>query len=57
MDIQKEPIGHTCPDINKYVRELEKSLNIIKGYHKSEDIDELHNMLSVCESTMNGAIS
>ena len=56
MDIQKEPIGNTCPDIDKYIKKLKLTLDFITDYKNYEDIDELHNMISECESTIDNAI-
>ena len=56
MNIPKELIGNTCPNIDKYVKKLKLTLDYISYYKKSKDIDELHNMISKCESTIDYAI-
>lgn len=54
MSHHREPIKHTCPDIDKLViglREIEKTT---KNYDKVDDVDDLKSILNEVENILWG---
>lgn len=56
MNKLNEPIEHTCPDINKYIKEIESTFLYIRGFNDIDDISTLKNLLNDCETTLSNAI-
>lgn len=52
----QEPLKHTCPDIDKFISEINKTLEYIWRFNHNDDIEELHDFLNDCENTLNSAI-
>lgn len=44
------------PDIDKFINKLNYALDYISSYKKSEDINELYDMINECESALVDAI-
>ena len=56
MSNLNEPIGHTCHDINKYIKEIQSTLKYIKGFDRIENAETLIDLLNDCENTLSSAI-
>ena len=56
MSKLNEPIEHTCPDINKYIGEIQFTLRYIKGFDRVEGMETLIDLLNECENTLSSAI-
>ena len=56
MNKLNEPVGNTCPDINKYIKEIESTFLYIRGFNDIDDISTLKNLLNDCETTLSNAI-
>lgn len=56
MNLLSEPIKNTCPDINKYIKEIEETLKYIQGFDRIENPETLIELLNDCESTLSNAI-
>ena len=54
MSHHREPIKHTCPDIDKLVKGLREIEKLTKNYDKVDDIDDLKNILNEVESILWG---
>lgn len=48
----REPVKHTCPDINKLIKGLDEIAKMIKGYDRIDDVDDLKDIISDIENTL-----
>jgi chromosome segregation ATPase len=45
----KAPVGHTCPDINRYIRDVRSLQNNLGGLYGSENESDFHNLMKDCD--------
>lgn len=50
----REPIKHTCPDIDRLIKNSNEILSLIKGYSNIEDIEELKLIIGDIENLIYG---
>ncbi len=48
----REPIRHTCPDIDKLIKGINEIQKLTKNYHKIDDIDEFIDIISDVENIL-----
>ena len=48
----REPIKHTCPDIDKLIKGQNEILKLIKNYQKIDDVDEFKDIISDIENIL-----
>lgn len=48
----REPINHTCPDIDKLIKGIDEITKLTKGYESIEDISDLKDILNDIESIL-----
>ena len=48
----REPIKHTCPDIDKLIKGQAKIMKLIRNYQKIDDIDEFKDIISDIENIL-----
>jgi hypothetical protein len=48
----REPIKHTCPDIDKLIKGQSEIMKLIKNYQKIDDIDEFKDIISDIENIL-----
>jgi len=48
----REPIKHTCPDIDKLIKEQHEIFKIMDGYSNVEDVDVLKDIISDIENIL-----
>jgi len=48
----REPIKHTCPDIDKLIKGQNEIMKLIINYQKIDDIDELKDIISDIENIL-----
>lgn len=49
---RREPVGNTCPDIDKLIKRYDSIMKIIKGYNQIEDVDTLKDIISDVENEL-----
>ena len=54
MSHHREPIKHTCPDIDKLVKGLREIEKTTKNYDKVDDVDDLKSILNEVENILWG---
>ena len=52
MGHHREPIKHTCPDIDKLIKGIDEINKIIKGYRNLDDIDDLKDLIGDIENIL-----
>ena len=50
----REPIRHTCPEIDEIVKGIIEIQKVTKNYDRIEDIDDLQNIISQTENILWG---
>ena len=50
----REPIKHTCPDIDKLIKGLNEVQKTTKGYDRIDSVDELKDIISDIENILWG---
>lgn len=50
----REPIRHTCPDIDKIIKGLNEVQKTTRGYDKIDSVDELKDIISDIENILWG---
>ena len=50
----REPIRHTCPDIDKIIKGLNEVQKTTKGYDRIDSVDELKDIISDIENILWG---
>jgi hypothetical protein len=48
----REPIKHTCPDIDKLIEGQTEIMKLIKNYQRIDDIDEFKDIISDIENIL-----
>jgi hypothetical protein len=48
----REPINHTCPDIDKLIKGQNEIMKLIKNYQKIEDTEDLKDIISEIENIL-----
>ena len=48
----REPIKHTCPDIDKLIKGQAEIMKLIRNYQKIDDIDEFKDIISDIENIL-----
>ena len=48
----REPIKHTCPDIDKLIKGQAEIMKLIRNYKKIDDIDEFKDIISDIENIL-----
>ncbi len=48
----REPIKHTCPDIDKLIIGQNEIFKLIKNYQKIEDVNDFKNIISEIENIL-----
>jgi len=48
----REPIRHTCPDIDKLIKGQNEIMKLIRNYQKIDDIDEFKDIISDIENIL-----
>ncbi len=48
----REPVKHTCPDIDNLIKGQNDIMKLIRNYHKIDDIDVLKDILNDIESIL-----
>lgn len=49
MSHYREPVKHTCPDIDKLIKSVEFIYRSIKGYERLEEIDDFKDILGTID--------
>ena len=49
---QREPIKHTCPDIDKLIKGQNEIMKLIRNYQKIDDVDEFKDIISDIENIL-----
>ena len=52
MNHHREPINHTCPDINKLIKGQTEILKLTRNYQKIDEVDELKDIISEIENIL-----
>ena len=52
MGHYREPIKHTCPDIDKLVKGIDEINKMLRGYEKLDEVDDLKDLISDIENTL-----
>ena len=52
MGHYREPIEHTCPDIDKLVKGIDEINKMLRGYKKLDEVDDLKDLISDIENTL-----
>ena len=48
----REPIKHTCPDIDKLIKGQSEIMKLIRNYQKIDDVDEFKDIISDIENIL-----
>jgi hypothetical protein len=48
----REPIKHTCPDIDNLIKGQSEIMKLIRNYQRIEDIDEFKDIISNIENIL-----
>ena len=48
----REPIKHTCPDIDKLIKGQNEIMKLIRNYQKIDDVDEFKDIISDIENIL-----
>jgi len=48
----KEPIGHTCPDIDALINGHNEIMKLIKNYQRIEEVEDLKDIISDIENIL-----
>lgn len=48
----REPIKHTCPDIDKLIKGINEIQKLTKNYQKIDEVDDLKDILSDVENIL-----
>ena len=49
----REPIKHTCPDIDKLIKGITEIQKLTKNYQKIDEIDDFKDIISDIENILN----
>lgn len=52
MSHNREPIGHTCPDIDRLVKGMDEINKLIRGYEKEHEPENLKEIISQIEGIL-----
>ena len=52
MGHYREPIKHTCPDIDNLVKGLNEINKLTKGYERIEEVDDLKDLISEIQNIL-----
>ena len=52
MGHYREPIKHTCPDIDKLVKGIDEIYKLIRGYDKLDEVDDLKYLIGDIENIL-----
>lgn len=52
MGHHREPIKHTCPDIDKLIKGQNEIMKLIRNYQKKDEIDDLKDIISDIENIL-----
>lgn len=52
MGHYREPIKHTCPDIDKLVKGIDEINKMLRGYEKLNEADDLKDLINNIENTL-----
>ena len=48
----REPIKHTCPDIDKLIKGQNEIMKLIRNYQKIDEVDEFKDIISDIENIL-----